>query len=357
MKKLLFFILFLVACKPSHSPITIDVFEGTWLGHAQEIDPGVYRPFTEFIEVNDSLEVRFVGGSWETDFDSIKMDSDTLYFAERKFPLDAVELADDRLAMGKFYPYQYIKVEGRKIDLDSTQIIDNLLPGQWKYGDEILHFSGDTLWVGDLSTMERRQHCWDVKDMDGYKFIHRKGNFKYCDWPHFPFYMIDSISKDELTVQTNNDGNLQQKTYHKLQELKSDLNVPSFQLCNPFLYENARYSWYFYKYTSFEGGLYALRKVFNDRYQIPRTNRDELSGHIRVQFVVNCEGKVGMFEAKGMDMNFKETSDLDMLVQQIVTILESSGTWIPGTSGNYEVDTYKYLIFKIRNGEIDEIYP
>ncbi len=72
---------------------------------------------------------------------------------------------------------------------------------------------------------------------------------------------------------------------------------------------------------------------------------------------MNCKGETGRFEMVEMDNNFAVKPMDPKISTQILEICRELDEWIAGTESNQNVDSYKFLTFKIKNSEIVEIFP
>ena len=105
----------------------------------------------------------------------------------------------------------------------------------------------------------------------------------------------------------------------------------------------------------YEGEKYEIKKVFFEKYKAPENSKE--SGLVRIRFVVNCEGKPGLFRMQGMDENYEEKVFNKNITDQLMRLTKSLTGWrVMGAKEN-KSDYYVYLIFKIRNGELIEIMP
>ena len=81
------------------------------------------------------------------------------------------------------------------------------------------------------------------------------------------------------------------------------------------------------------------------------------TGYITIRFVVNCEGKTGMFRVQQMDEDYNETIFEENIVSIILKFVKSLDGWIVQSYKGQTVDYYQYLTFKIENGIVKEILP
>lgn len=119
----------------------------------------------------------------------------------------------------------------------------------------------------------------------------------------------------------------------------------------------------FYSYQYYSGGssgiqykgekLEILRKFEKENIHSSK----DVNGYVTIRFVVNCEGKSGIFRMKQMDENYKETQLDSKLTSQILSFTKNLNGWIPKEIDGKKVDYYQYLTYKIEHGKVSEILP
>ncbi|ANF50848.1 hypothetical protein A0O34_10105 [Chryseobacterium glaciei] len=83
----------------------------------------------------------------------------------------------------------------------------------------------------------------------------------------------------------------------------------------------------------------------------------KLKGYITVRFLVNCDGKSGLFRVQQMNQEYKETDADKELTDQLLIFTKNLNGWIPKKLDGKKVDYYQYLTYKIENGKVSEILP
>jgi hypothetical protein len=332
-----------------------DSLNGSWLGGAFQLDVGHFRPYSEFFEIDSGKMTRRISGSWTDTVQNISIRGDSIIFPYRRYVRHSVRRMGDKLMMGEHYPMIYKKVIPQSIGIDSAQIKDLFLPGQWESELNYLTFSEDDLVVYDKRSKLKSKYCWDIHSLDELRFIQRKGNFDNCDYPFFALELIQKLTEDSMVIEGWTEDDFYTKTYRKSSKDLSDYAYADFQLCNPSLYENSNADWYYFKYPSFDGGLYRLQKVFDDLFQTVENGNN--NGLVRVEFVINCVGDIGRFKVEELDFEYAKTNLNSAISSQVLQILKGAGKWIPGERRDQKLDTYKFLIFKVKNGRVDEIFP
>ncbi len=107
--------------------------------------------------------------------------------------------------------------------------------------------------------------------------------------------------------------------------------------------------------VEYEGEKMAIEAEFKEKYN-PEIAKKE-SGMVRIRFVVNCKGETDRFRILGVDENYQEKSFDTSITNQLLAIAKNLKGWKPKTYNNLPIDYYQYLIFKIKDGKIDEILP
>jgi len=86
-------------------------------------------------------------------------------------------------------------------------------------------------------------------------------------------------------------------------------------------------------------------------------NDKNSNGYITIRFLVNCEGKTGMFRVQQMNEEYKEQAFEKSLSDQLLSFTKSLNGWVPKEYDGKKVDYYQYLTYKIENGKVSEILP
>ena len=131
-------------------------------------------------------------------------------------------------------------------------------------------------------------------------------------------------------------------------------NVQNFNLCygidkNQYYYDEIG--------VSNSRNRQEMLSYFLKHYHYPFDSNE--NGYIRIRFMVNCKGQIGRFSLQEMDRDYKEKRFPPEITQQLFDLVSQLDGWIPMELWSNEplVDYYKYLGFKIKNGQIEEILP
>ncbi|BAP33846.1 uncharacterized protein CHSO_4809 [Chryseobacterium sp. StRB126] len=83
----------------------------------------------------------------------------------------------------------------------------------------------------------------------------------------------------------------------------------------------------------------------------------KVNGYITVRFLVNCEGKTGLFRLKHMDSDLKDVVLDEELENKLLEFTKSLNGWMPKEIEGLKVDYYQYLTYKIEDGKVSEVLP
>ena len=135
-------------------------------------------------------------------------------------------------------------------------------------------------------------------------------------------------------------------------EFNSQTDKQDFELCN------GRFiSQYFNNSgaSEYEGEKLAIEKEFAEKYKSENIKTE--NGLIRIRFVVNCKGKTDRFRLISMDENYQEKVFVQSITDQLMDITKNLKGWKAQKDAEKGINYYKYLIFKIENGQLKEILP
>ena len=135
-------------------------------------------------------------------------------------------------------------------------------------------------------------------------------------------------------------------------EFNPESDNPKFELCfekHIFQYFNTGEG------LEYEGEKSAIEKVFIENYKSEKINGE--TGLIRINFVVNCKGKIDRFRLISMDENYNKKVFLKSITDQLLRITKNLNGWKAKKINEKDIDYYQYLIFKIENGQLKEILP
>jgi len=87
------------------------------------------------------------------------------------------------------------------------------------------------------------------------------------------------------------------------------------------------------------------------------SSSQKINGSVTIRFLVNCEGKTGLFRVQQMDENYIRANFDKEFVEKILDFTKSLNGWLPKEYQGHKIDYYQYLTYKIENGKIAEILP
>ncbi|MHA7057427.1 hypothetical protein ACWGOQ_0009440 [Aquimarina sp. M1] len=108
--------------------------------------------------------------------------------------------------------------------------------------------------------------------------------------------------------------------------------------------------------AGFIGGKGNLKKLVGSKLDTNKLHNE--SGYLTFRFVINCKGKAGKFitdESADFDYNKKQFSK--KTVMHLYDIISGVEQWKPCVIRNTKRDSYFYVTFILKNGEIQDILP
>jgi hypothetical protein len=128
---------------------------------------------------------------------------------------------------------------------------------------------------------------------------------------------------------------------------------PGFALCGPekdiFDYYNGDPD------AGFLHGKKEMLSIINDQI-IPEKLKGQ-NGMLTYRFVINCKGKAGRFIFRGYDFDYQAKKFPASARTHLLEILLSLKTWQPCVIRSENSDSYAYITFKIKDGEIIDVLP
>lgn len=98
-------------------------------------------------------------------------------------------------------------------------------------------------------------------------------------------------------------------------------------------------------------------KIIQEIQKLKFKESKNSNGYITIRFVVNCEGKTGIFRMEQMDSEYKAYKFDETLSSQILNFTQNLKGWIPKEIDGIKRDYYQYLTYKIVHGQVSEILP
>ena len=122
----------------------------------------------------------------------------------------------------------------------------------------------------------------------------------------------------------------------------------SFKICDEYNIHE-----YYQVNPRYGEGLKSIKEYFKSiehNLDLPSS----FSGYLTVRFVINCEGNVGRLRLMIVNRDYESVSidfDSDLLNE----IVRNMGSWLPGRYKGETFDSYKHIVFKIRDGKVIDI--
>lgn len=136
-------------------------------------------------------------------------------------------------------------------------------------------------------------------------------------------------------------------------EFDEKLDDPAFEKCSP----EKRMSIQYYqgvRQFDYKGEKLAIIEKL-EKEKISSGNK--MSGYITVRFLVNCEGKTGLFRVQQMNAELKETVPDKILGEKLLRFTQSLDGWLPKEIRGLKTGYYQYLTYKIEDGKVSEVLP
>ena len=136
-------------------------------------------------------------------------------------------------------------------------------------------------------------------------------------------------------------------------EFDEKLDDPAFKKCTPEKLISLQY-YQGTKEFDYKGEKIAIIEKLQ-RENI--SSETKMNGYITVRFLVNCEGKTGLFRVQQMNADLKETAPDKELGEKLLRFTKSLDGWIPKEIKGFKTGYYQYLTYKIENGKVSEVLP
>ncbi len=326
-----------------------DYLKGFWMAGVQQMDIDWDKP--------SPISLSYDEQGQRISHNHINPKTDTILIDSLK--TKPVFLSEQLTKYAGSSTWHHHKVSPKKTD-PSVAEIQKLLPNKyWQYHNEILFFdaAGGFKNFNKKNNNEYNTYCYEIIKEHEMPFLIKKGNQSFCEGSMQYLEKVVAISEKELQVFRWEKEGFKTVTYQAIDK-KIKGQAVAFQLCDPYISRNHPIHRYYYGGAKYDGGNYAIKKIIDKQYKMPAGTNKE-NGLIKVLFVINCEGKTGLFETLELDMNYKIKKFDKRITQQVLAISQSLDKWLPSKDPNSDMtlDAYKFLTYKIRNGQITEIFP
>jgi hypothetical protein len=129
------------------------------------------------------------------------------------------------------------------------------------------------------------------------------------------------------------------------------LDDPNFRLCdslNIFEYYNTD--------SHFKDNKDKISHYFLQHFS-PAPDAPKQSGYITVKFIINCNGVTGRFRVFQMDSSYRSFTFDKRVSDQLLNLTKGLKGWKPAFYEGKVYDSYQYITFRLRNGNIISISP
>ena len=351
----LFLGVFISSCSQVETEFNYENLSGEWVMSAVELDEEFYKPSTGIFEfANDSLYIK--------DFQDKVLSSSVLKFKDDSLQVGDQVIAKDQFSItdGVLYFNRLLGVRMKETSapLSKKELESRLYTSDWEHSKGLYQFkeNKDLLFKKTEDSLYNK-YCYDLRNYKNKWFLFKKGNQLDCNRDNQFVEQLFQWTDSSFVTYGLRDGAFQNIYYSSVEKEEKRFTKPNtFQLCNMYINKNNPLDRYYYKGTTYNGGLYAIRKIITEQYIVPADNTE--SGIFQVRFVVNCEGRAGMFESQSFDFDYKLKDFSAAIYDQLLSISKTLQDWIPGRNQAGEaIDTYKYLNYRIEDGKITRIYP
>lgn len=105
--------------------------------------------------------------------------------------------------------------------------------------------------------------------------------------------------------------------------------------------------------TDYIGGKRAIKRELAGIFPMDGLNE---SGLLTVRFVVNCQGKTGWYQSKMISPDLQEMDISATDLTHLYGAISELNHWLPGRAGEEPQDSYFQISFKLKKGEVLDIF-
>ena len=351
-------LILLIGCKNDPIPLSKKTLEGMWVPGTIKLDKGLHIANSNILTFQDNL-LKHLGTTSQDTF-SVKYQ-----IVEEGIIIDTTLIPHKDFFLTKDYflfdaPYNKTFFRPKEVYLPMSRIVfrNRLRNTSWETKTQDFYFTDEEkVFIQNKGGGTADVYCWRLMEHQGFQFLVIYGNQTRCENYSHPLRQITRISDNSFSTVNHWYKDELNENFNRTNKSLDYFKTPAFQLCNKNLYINNPNNRYYYKGTRLENGHENIRRAIKREYN-PSIYQDQ-NGLVRVRFVVNCEGKTGLFEVDEMTLDYQLTDLDDSMSNKLLDITRTLGPWIPGMSSyaNYPIDTYYFITYRIKNGEIVDIFP
>lgn len=339
---------------------TMEQLVGTWIGESNERDLNSVQPlpFRMTFQADSTVLLALIANgalerkvAWSVKNKAVWIDSS-------RFGPGQWQLAGDLLKISGWTPFRFHKLIN--IPFDTAASRQQLMNRVWE-SDSLRYYLYDngTVCLENKKTTNRTLHYWQLVSVEQSLFLRVQGSQQETDGNgHFALQFVRLTNKT-LTLRGWNGKQWGDTDFVNTQILNPNKTCEpqGFQLCDTYLFKpDQRYPYYEYK----RGRLGAIRRLVDREFRLVPDVKQ--SGLVRFRFVVNCQGKAGMFEMLTVDENYERCQFDTRITDQLRQIVEHKITdWEPGKGVGDDThniyDTVCLLTFRFKEGQLVEIFP
>ncbi len=332
---------------------------GTWIGVHTEWDTDFFCALPTYIQLdNDSTyHLGMVDGS-SAEFTStwaMRGDTavrlDTIHYAPR-----LVQVQNDLLRIGTNYPMTFRKFT--PIEIDSVNAYQQLNGRVWQSDSlTISLYANGQASLENRATKQRTAYFWKLARFGSSVFLVIHGNQYNRDSGYKPLWQLSRVSAKQMQAIGWNGRMVATETFRFITNLSAgDLCIPSgFQTCKTCFQP----IWYTTSLNHFEE-RYTLNQLIG-KYYHPVIQAGQ-SGLVKIEFVVNCQGKSGLYMVSSFDDDYCPKIVDSRITNQLLTICRDHIATNPvlrasDEPGTGPQDIAVSLTFRFRDGQLIAILP
>ena len=262
------------------------------------------------------------------------------------------------------YAAQFVKV-GKSEEIDLAALHKKFQKNTYQAEVNSAHFATPNRDLKVVKTMKfsedsvqtiytyyyQNELVYAEKEVSKYHLFERKGKFFLSEGQeserHQTLYQISGVNDNSFSLRSfrNNEEVLEHLKVSEEIHIPSEVQV--FERCM----EGQPGEYYHDNLTYTKGNEYLIRKIGENA---PAASGD---GYITVHFTINCKGEMGHPGLEQMDREFQSTSFDPALVQHILTKVMELKAWPEVKPGLSYKDIHSFLMFRIKNGKINDLCP